>query len=112
MDITKLDMCNTSKTNGKKRGNPCLAPRRLPLWTKNLRAKEGGKEKPGETALLPTFFPSHGPLRLDTSLSPFALASMQIRSDGTGGGRGNPLFQMKITKTEMLFSLVYLRIVK
>lgn len=73
---------------------------------------KAGRRRRARRRFTSLLFPSHGPLRLDTSLSRFALASMQIRSAGGGGGRENPLFQMKITKTEMLFSWVYLRIVK
>ena len=55
---------------------PCLVPRRLSLDV-NLRAKEGGKEKTGdsETALRSLVSsPSRGPLRFVTSHSRFVLA--------------------------------------
>ena len=60
---------------------PCPVPRRLSLslsLDENLRAKEGGKEKTGETALKPPFFYlAHGPLRVVTSHSRFALTSLR-----------------------------------
>ena len=43
----------------------------------NLRAKEGGKEKTGETSLRLASFPFHGPLLFVTSHSRFALATVQ-----------------------------------
>ena len=47
---------------------PCLVPRRLSL-DENLRKKEGGKEKTGETCFASPLYPSHGPLHFVTSHS-------------------------------------------
>ena len=73
-----------SDVSGRGRAAPqqaavCLVPRRL-SFDENVRAKEGGKETTGETALRLFYFacrlyPSHGPLRFITSHSRLALAS-------------------------------------